>query len=76
MKYTILNRIGLENWAPTNHASSITTWMAKLIFLMGTKAKLIFGEYIFYQTMKKVETFEYRLFVEPHVPDIFVCVGL
>ena len=47
VKYAILNRIGVENWAPTNHTSSITTWMTKLIFLMGTKAKLIFGEYIF-----------------------------
>lgn len=37
-----------------------TTGMAMLIFLIGTKAKLIFGKYVFDQTIKKVETFDYN----------------
>ncbi|MCI64265.1 envelope-like protein, partial [Trifolium medium] len=39
--------IGAANWAPTNHSSGTTPALAKLIFLIGTKAKLDFGEYVF-----------------------------
>lgn len=52
VKYAVLNRIGATNWAPTNHSSCITIALAKLIFQIGTKAKLNFGEYVFKQTIK------------------------
>ncbi|KAK2397885.1 hypothetical protein QL285_059413 [Trifolium repens] len=56
VKYTILNRIGTANWAPTNHSSGITPNLAKLIYLIGTRKKLDFGKHVFEQTMKHVET--------------------
>lgn len=61
VKYVVLNRIGAANWSPINHSSSITSAMAKLIFLIGTKSKLNFGEYVFDQTMKHVDSFVVKL---------------
>ncbi|MCH84473.1 envelope-like protein, partial [Trifolium medium] len=60
VKYVILNRIGAANCAPTNHRSGITPMLAKLIFLIGTKGKLNFGEYVFNQTMKHADSFAAR----------------
>lgn len=61
LKYDVLNKIGSSNWAPTNHSLGITTTYAKLIFQMGTKAKMNFGEYVFKKTMKHVDSFDVRL---------------
>lgn len=47
VKYVILNRVGAINWEPTNHRSSVSTTLAKLIYLVGTKATLNFEEYVF-----------------------------
>lgn len=43
VKYVVLNRICASNRVPTNHSSSITSVLAKLIFRIRTKAKLILG---------------------------------
>jgi hypothetical protein len=61
VKYAILNRIGAANWAPTNHGSGITPMLAKMIFLIGTKKKLNFGDHVFNQTMKHAETYAVKL---------------
>ncbi|KAK2368095.1 hypothetical protein QL285_081323 [Trifolium repens] len=61
VKYAILNRIGAANWTPTNHGFGITPVLAKIIYLIGTKKKINFGEHIFYQTMKHADTFEMKL---------------
>lgn len=39
VKYAMLNIVSETNWAPTNHKSSITSALTKLIFQIGTKAK-------------------------------------
>ncbi|XP_050878663.1 uncharacterized protein LOC127082469 [Lathyrus oleraceus] len=57
MKYAILNRIGATNKEPTNHCSSITSALTKLVFQIGTKAKLNFGNYVLKQTMKHADSF-------------------
>ncbi|KAK2389857.1 hypothetical protein QL285_063419 [Trifolium repens] len=49
------------NWAPTNHGSGITPMLAKMIFLIGTKKKLNFGDHVFYQTMKHADTYAVKL---------------
>lgn len=36
VKCSIFNRICASDWAPTNHNSSITSALAKLIFQIGT----------------------------------------
>ncbi|KAK2382168.1 hypothetical protein QL285_069716 [Trifolium repens] len=61
VKYAILNRIGAANWAPTNHGSGITPMLAKMIFLIGTKKKLNFGDHVFNQTMKHADTYAVKL---------------
>ncbi|XP_057443586.1 uncharacterized protein LOC130735691 [Lotus japonicus] len=61
VKYAILNHIGAANWAPTTHNSDISSGLAKLIYLIGTKAQFDFGEYVFAQTMKHADTFAVKL---------------
>ncbi|XP_057443912.1 uncharacterized protein LOC130736077 [Lotus japonicus] len=61
VKYAILNRIGVANWAPTTHSSDVSSGLAKLIYLIGTKAQFDFGEYVFAQTMKHAETYAVKL---------------
>lgn len=40
VKYAMLNIIGAIKWPPKNHKSSITSSLAKMIFQIGTKAKI------------------------------------
>ncbi|KAK2402299.1 hypothetical protein QL285_051833 [Trifolium repens] len=61
VKYAILNRIGAANWAPTNHGSGINPMLEKMIFLIGTKKKLNFGDHVFNQTMKHADTYAVKL---------------
>ncbi|KAK2381627.1 hypothetical protein QL285_069218 [Trifolium repens] len=61
VKYAFLNRIGAANWASTNHGSGITHMLAKMIYLIGTKRKLNFGDHVFNQTMKHAETYAVKL---------------
>ncbi|XP_050895217.1 uncharacterized protein LOC127101818 [Lathyrus oleraceus] len=61
-------QIGASNWVPTNHSSSITLVLAKLIFQIGTKAKLNFGEHAFGPTLKHVDSYAVKL------PIAFLCL--
>ncbi|KAK2363204.1 hypothetical protein QL285_088211 [Trifolium repens] len=63
VKYAILNRIGAANWAPTNHGSGITPMLAKMIYLIGTKKKINFGDHVFNQTMKHADTYVVKLLI-------------
>jgi hypothetical protein len=63
VKYAILNRIGVANWTPTNHGSGITHMLAKMIYLIGTKRKLNFGDHVFNQTMKHADSFAIKLLI-------------
>jgi hypothetical protein len=68
VKYAILNRFGAANWAPTNYGSCITPLLAKLIYLIGTKRSLNFGEHVFNLTMKHADSFAVKL------PIVFPCL--
>lgn len=61
VKHDVLSRIGVANWAPANHRSSIPSALSKLIFQIQTKSKLNFGEYVFGQTMKYVDSFAIKM---------------
>jgi len=61
VKYAILNRIDATNWVPTTHSSDIATGLAIFIYVVGTKAKMDFGRYIFDQTVKHAKTDVVRL---------------
>jgi hypothetical protein len=47
----MLNNIGAANWAPTSRSLGITHSLAKIIFIIGTKANMNFGKHVFEQTM-------------------------
>ena len=47
VKYAILNKIGVVNWVPTNHTSTIATNLGKFLYSVGTKVDFDFGAYIF-----------------------------
>lgn len=61
VKYVILNMIGVENWAPTNHNSDITTSLPKLIYKIGTRVSFDFGTYVFEQVLKQNESYAIKL---------------
>lgn len=52
VKYAILNRIAAVNWVPTTHSSDVATRLGKFIYDVGSKSKMDFSVYIFYQTKK------------------------
>lgn len=47
VKYVILFKIGIPNWTPSSHGSSITPSLARLLYQIGTKVAFDFGEYVF-----------------------------
>jgi hypothetical protein len=49
------------NYASTNHGSGITPMLAKMIYLIGTRRKLNFGNHVFNQTMKHADSFAIKL---------------
>src|ERR1044072_5789545 len=55
-KYAILH-----NWAPSSHTSSVPLHMANLIYAIGTKSPIDFGNYVFDLTMKHGDTFAVKL---------------
>ena len=60
-KYAILHKIGAANWAPSSHTSSVPAHMARLIYAIGTKSAMDFGNYVFDLTMKHGDTFAVKL---------------
>ncbi|XP_058752435.1 uncharacterized protein LOC131625606 [Vicia villosa] len=47
MKYAMLHKIGVANWVPTNHKSTVPTVLGRFIYAIGTKAKFDYGTYNF-----------------------------
>src|ERR1044072_3701364 len=60
-KYAILHKFGAAIWAPSSHTSSVPLHMAKLIYAIGTKSPIDFGNYVFDLTMKHGDTFVVKL---------------
>src|ERR1044072_6220952 len=60
-KYAILHKIRAANWAPSSHTSSVPLHMAKLIYAIGTKSPMDFGNYVFDLTMKHGDIFAVKL---------------
>ncbi|XP_058754108.1 uncharacterized protein LOC131627285 [Vicia villosa] len=55
-RYALLHKIGVANWVPTNHTSTIAVGLGKFIYAVGTKTKFDYGTYIFDQTMRHAGT--------------------
>ncbi|XP_057452469.1 uncharacterized protein LOC130744298 [Lotus japonicus] len=67
-KFAVYSKIGAANWLATNHTSSITPPLAKLIFWIGTRAKMDFGQHVFEQTSKHACSYAVKL------PIMFPCL--
>ncbi|XP_050889827.1 uncharacterized protein LOC127095135 [Lathyrus oleraceus] len=60
VKYAMLHKIGVANWVPTNHKSTVAVMLGKFIYVVGTKAKFDYGSYIFDQTLKHAGSFSVK----------------
>ncbi|XP_073131770.1 uncharacterized protein [Henckelia pumila] len=54
-KYAILSRIGLCNWFPTSHATTIDEEIGRFLFRVGKGLQLRLGESIFKQTVSHAD---------------------
>ncbi|XP_050895181.1 uncharacterized protein LOC127101781 [Lathyrus oleraceus] len=52
--------IGVANWMPTNHNSTVAIMLGKFIYAVGTKANFDYGSYIFDQTLKHAGSFSVK----------------
>ena len=52
VKYAILHKIGSANWVPTNHVSTISISLGRIIHAIGTRVNYDFGKFIFDQTIR------------------------
>ncbi|XP_050890056.1 uncharacterized protein LOC127095402 [Lathyrus oleraceus] len=60
VKYAMLHKIGVANWVPTNHKSTVAVMLGKFMYAVGTKAKFDYGSYIFDQTLKHAGSFSVK----------------
>ncbi|XP_050902129.1 uncharacterized protein LOC127111019 [Lathyrus oleraceus] len=56
VKYAILHKIGVLNWVPTNHISTIANTLGRFIFTVGTKVKFDYDRFLFEQIIKHAST--------------------
>jgi len=56
VKYAILHKIGSANWVPTNHISTISNALGRIIFAIGTKLNFDYGRFMFEQIVKHAST--------------------
>ncbi|KAI5404842.1 hypothetical protein KIW84_051853 [Lathyrus oleraceus] len=56
VKYAILHKIGSANWVPTNHISTISISLGRIIHEIGTRINYDFGKFIFDQTIRHAST--------------------
>lgn len=61
VKYVILYKIGIANWAPTNHGSRITPSLESLLNQIGTIVAFDFGKCVFEQILKQAESFVVKM---------------
>ncbi|CAI8599361.1 unnamed protein product [Vicia faba] len=61
IKYVVLNRIGVVNWVPKNDTSLITIRLGKFIYIVGTKTKVDFGNYVFEQIVKHTRSYGVKM---------------
>ncbi|XP_050877820.1 uncharacterized protein LOC127081622 [Lathyrus oleraceus] len=56
VKYAFLHKIGSANWVPTNHISTISIALGRIIHAIGTRVNYDFGRFIFEQTIRHAST--------------------
>ena len=56
VKYAILHKIGSANWVPTNHISTISIGLGRIIHAIGTRINFDFGRFMFDQIVRHAST--------------------
>ncbi|TYJ96982.1 flocculation protein FLO11-like [Cucumis melo var. makuwa] len=76
IKYSILYRIGISNWIPSTHASTILTLLGHFVYLVGTGVKVnqstILTPLDTVGSVPQVIPLTLRLFQGAHFPDVAV----
>ena len=62
-KYSVMYKIGIANWAPSSHGSSIKSDLACLIYQIGTRASFDFGEFVFNHLAKHAKSYAVKLLI-------------
>lgn len=57
IKYAILHKIGIANWILSIHASTISTSLGQLIYLIGTSSRIDVREFLFQHLLRHVTKF-------------------
>lgn len=66
VKYFILHKIGISNRYPSSYASTISTILANLIYLVGASSPIDVGQFVFNHILRHVEILVSRSpFVSP-----------
>ncbi|XP_058768816.1 uncharacterized protein LOC131642601 [Vicia villosa] len=60
VKYVVLHSIGAANWVPTQHKSTISAFLGKFIFTIGTKSKADYGTYMYKQTLRHAGSYSVK----------------
>lgn len=63
IKYAILHKIGITNWYPSLHVSTISTTLANLIFLICTSFKVDVGDFVFRHVLRHIDTFGINILI-------------
>ncbi|KAA0068134.1 uncharacterized protein E5676_scaffold392G00130 [Cucumis melo var. makuwa] len=66
IKYVILHKIGILNWIPSTHVSTISTSLGHFIYLIGTGVRVNVGEFFFNHLLRHVDTFAIHILI--HFP--------
>lgn len=75
VKFSIVNRIGVANWAPINHNSGITTSLTKLTYHIGIMVEFDFGEYVFAQVLNQPESYDMKLPIGFHALIFWILIS-
>lgn len=63
IKYVTLHKIGISNWIPSTHVSTISTSLGHFIYLIGTGVRVNVGEFFFNHLLRHVDTFAIHILI-------------
>lgn len=73
IKYVILHKIGIANWIPSTHASTISTALGHFIYLIDARSKINVGEFMFWHLRRHLDTFGINILnCFPHLLSAFL----
>lgn len=61
LKYAILHEIGIANWFPSSHASSVSNALATFLYRISTELTLDARLFIYLQLLRHIGTFGVKI---------------